>query len=282
MHVYLNSRLVPVAAALVSVFDRGFAYGDALFETCKIARGRPVLFAEHFQRLALGMEAASMGSDLDFEGLRNQALSLAQVNSVRDGRLRVQVSRGTPPAPGGPDPGKESSLTLLVTAQSFAYPDEIYRQGVSCLTVPFNRGYFASIKSTNLLGAVLAREAARRGGAREAIYTRRGGRMLEGSYSNIFFIHSGSLYTAPEEENILAGVTRAKLIELAETLGFEARLKAFEFGGLRPRETAAFLTGSVLGVCPVRQIDSILLRRDVNLVPELSSRLAALEEESIQ
>ncbi len=282
MYVYLNSRLVPAQAALVSVFDRGFAYGDALFETGKILSGRPAFFAEHFQRLTLGMEAAGITGALDFEGLKNQALSLAEANSVISGRLRVQVTRGTPPAPGGPDPDQSGSPTLLVTAQSFAYPGEIYRRGICCRTVPFNRGHFASIKSTNLLGSVLAREAARQSGAREAIFTTAAGRMLEGSYSNIFFIRAGTLLTAGEEENILAGVTRAKLLKLAAKLGFETRFEAPSLRELNPQETAAFLTGSVLGVCPVCEIDGTAFDRDTDLVPELSSRLAALEEESIR
>ncbi len=280
--VYLNSRLIPAGAALVSVFDRGYAYGDAIFETCKIMSGRPVFFEEHFRRLALGLEAAGISGDLDCEGLKNQAVSLAEANSVREGRLRIQVSRGTPPAPGGPDPGKESSPTLLVTAQPFAYPEETYLQGISCLTVPFNRGYHASIKSTNLLGAILARKDARRRGAREVVFTGREGAMLEGSYSNIFFIHAGCLVTAGEGENILAGVTRAKLLKLAAKLGFEARFEALKLAALGPQETAAFLTGSVLGICPVRRIDHVALRRDDDLMPELSRRLAGLEEESIR
>jgi branched-subunit amino acid aminotransferase/4-amino-4-deoxychorismate lyase len=158
---------MPAHAAVVSVFDRGFAYGDSLFETVKVKRGRPVFFLEHCQRLIKGMEVADISAALDIQNLKEQAITLARVNSVAEGLLRIQVTRGTPPAPGGPDPDLNLTPTLLVRVDPFAgYPERLYTEGMACRTVPLNRGHFASLKSTNLLATILARAQAHAAGAR--------------------------------------------------------------------------------------------------------------------
>ena len=280
MYVYLNSRMLPAEAALVSVFDRGFAYGDALFETLKLVRGRPVFFREHYRRLTRGMSEAMIEAGIDYDGLLGQALTLADANGVDGGRLRIQVTRGTPPAPAGPDPLPGTEAALLLTAEPFAgYPAEVYAEGISCRTVPYNRGGYAALKTTNLMGTIIARREARAAGAQEAILTSGHGNLLEGSYSNIFFIQGNNLITPPEG-GILAGVTREKVLGMAEAAGFQVRLRAPKLKELSRHTTAPFLTSSLLGVCAVREIDGDGFSRD-GRVDALAARLAALEEVSI-
>ncbi|MBK5226536.1 MAG: aminotransferase class IV, partial [Thermoleophilia bacterium] len=148
MYVYLNGHLVPDKDATVSVFDRGFTYGDSLIETLKILHGQPVFFKDHFNRLCRAMEQAGFEAKLDGGNLRNHAVSLAEANLVADGRLRLQLSRGVPESPGGVDPGGRLTPTLLITAEQFAgYPEEEYQKGALCVTVAANRGRYAAIKS---------------------------------------------------------------------------------------------------------------------------------------
>lgn len=280
--VYLNSRLLPVAAAMVSVFDRGFAYGDALFETMKVSAGCPVFFDDHFQRLNQGMAEAGFSTHLDSQGLASQATSLAEVNGVEGGRLRIMLSRGTPPRPAGLDPGGGLRPTLLVTADPFAgHPPAIYREGVVCRTVRLNRGGYARLKSSGLIASVIARREAHDAGAFEAIFTDGHGRMLEGSVSNIFFHDGETLATAPGTSHILAGVTRQKVLDIAGELDIPVVYKALKVEELDPGAASAFITGSVLGICPVREIDGVLLRLDTGLTGRLSARLGELEQASI-
>jgi branched-chain amino acid aminotransferase len=280
-YVYLNSRMLPAQAAMVPVFDRGFAYGDALFETLKLTRGRPVFFREHYRRLMRGLREAGIETAIDHDGLLGQVLSLAEANQAHSGRLRIQVTRGTPPAPGGPEPLPGTEPVLLVTAEPFAgYPEAVYAEGIACRTVPFNRGRYARLKSTNLMGVILARQEAHAAGAQEAILTSGHGGMLEGSYSNIFFLQGGRLITAAGQ-NILAGVTRDKVLGLAESAGLEVELRAPQLKELSRHTTSPFLTSSVLGLCPVREIDGDGFSRD-GRVAGLAARLAALEEASIE
>lgn len=264
------------------VFDRAFAYGDAIFETLKVLEGQPVFFEDHYQRLREGMERAGITASLDPRGLRNQALSLARANSVSEGRLRILLSRGTPPAPGGVDARKNLAPTLLVTVEPFSgHPPEIYHEGVSCLSVDGNRGRFASIKSTSLMATVLAREEAHRAGAFEALFTGGHGGILEGSISNIFFHDGDGLLTAPDDQPILAGVTRQKVLDIAADMGITVSFEALRLQELDRDATSAFITGSVLGICPVREIDGQGMRMDTAFTGDLSSRLRELERAGI-
>lgn len=283
MQVILNGKLLPAPEAAVSVFDRAFAYGDALFETLKVLDGRPVFFEEHFWRLEQGMEAAAFKSALEFDELRRQCLELAAANAVRKGRLRLQVSRGAPAAarPGGLDPAEALKPTVLVTCEEFyGYPEELYRDGIECITVPFNRGVLAPLKSTSMLPVLLARQRMHAAGAGEAILTASDGRMLEGTFTNIFFIEGGRLVTPPDDEPVLGGVTRGKVIGIAAEMGMPADYRSPFPEELKPGATAAFLTSSLLGICPVKSIDGAGLRLETGTASAISSRLEELERAS--
>ncbi len=281
-YVFMDGHLLPAAAALAPVFDRAFLFGDGIFETMKVRRGRPVFFAEHCRRLQAGMEAAGFPGSLDPGELERQALALAEANGVGEGRLRITLSRGTPPAAAGIDPGDDLQPRLLLTLEPFAgHPPELYRRGVDCITVAGNRGRYAHIKSTGLLATVLARRQAHAAGAFEALFTDGDGRILEGSISNFFCLRDGVLVTAPEEMPILAGVTRAKVLALAAELELPVELAAPDPAGLERERTAAFLTGSVLGICPVRAVDGKKLARDPELIDSLRRRLDQLEQQSV-
>ncbi|MDO8735538.1 MAG: aminotransferase class IV [Thermoleophilia bacterium] len=282
-YVIINGNLVPESAATVSVFDRGFAYGDSLIETLKILSRRPVFFAEHFKRLTQAMGLAAFESVIDKETLMSQVLSLAEANDVSDGRLRIQLSRGTPTVSAGVDPVPELTPTLLLTAESSpGYPEDLYSEGVKCVTVAANRGRYAPLKSGSLLPTIMARREAAMAGAWEALFTSGHGRLLEGSFTNIFFLASGRLLTAGEDEPLLAGVAREKVIGIAEDMGIEVEMKAPKLYELARDEDAAFLTNSLLGVCPVRDIDGMSLRQDTDIVPRLAARLTELEQADIK
>lgn len=276
--VLLNGRLTPAAEARISVFDRGFAYGDSLIETIRLSAGRPIFFPEHFERLQRSAASAGFSLPVGSEELRGQALKLAAANGVSQGRLRVQLSRGVPAGPGGFDPGPDLTPTLLLTAEPFAgYPESWYSEGICCRTVPVNRGRYAYLKSASLLAVVLARQEALAAGAAEAILTSAHGRLLEGAFTNLFFIKDAALITAADTDRILPGVVREKVIGLAAALGLETVYAALRLDDLAGAAPAAFLTSSLLGVCPVRRIDDIDLPVDDERVRRLAAALAELE-----
>ncbi len=281
-YVFLNGRLIPAAKACVPVLDRGFAYGDSLVETLKLTAGWPVFFEEHVARLRQGMESAGMEEAIDPLVLSNEIIVLAKANSAANGRLRIQLTRGTPLQPQGLDPEPGLTPTLLLTAEPFAgYPPELYRDGIKCATVALNRGQLASLKTTNLMATIVARRQAAARGAAEAIFTSGHGRLLEGSMSNIFFIQGDTLLTAPETDPVLPGVVRGKVLELAARSGIQVELRAPKPEELNPVSTSAFLTSSVLGVCPVSEIDTVPLRTHVLMTGQMAEGLEQLERLSL-
>lgn len=284
MFVFLNNQLLPAAAAQVSVFDRGFAYGDSLFETIKMLKGRPVFFEEHCERLRTGLNAAGFPTAPEPGELRLQAVTLAEKSGIERGRLRILITRGTPsgdPVPAGPDPGEDLKPTVLVTVDAFAgMPSESYQNGVPCVTVPANRGRYAFIKSAGLLGSIMAKKEAKAAGAWEAVFTDSEGRLLEGVYSNIFFLAENLLVTAPESDFILPGVVRQKVIEAAPGLGLSIHYHSPKLEEAGLGATSAFLTGSLLGICPVSEINGIKMQPDPGAIGALRECLKAMEEES--
>lgn len=279
--VFLNGRLTAADRAVVPVFDRGFAYGDSLFETVKVLAGRPVFFKEHLQRLAAGMELAGFAGLPDKAGLLSQAVSLAHKNQVELGRLRIQVTRGTPGHPSGPDPGDDIAPTWLMTLEPFTPPPlALYQTGVACATVAASRGRYAALKSTGLLGSILARREAHAGGAWEAIITSGHGRILEGVYTNVFFLAGNLLVTAAEADAVLPGIIRKKVMEMAPDLDLVVEFHALKLAELGLGGTAAFLTSSLLGICAISEIDGIKLQPDPGAISVLEERLRVLEAES--
>lgn len=282
-YVFLNNRLLPDAEARVSVFDRGFAYGDSLFETIKMLHQRPVFFEEHVERLSMGLKAAGFPAAPDPIRLREQALTLAKKNDIPEmGRLRIQVTRGAPPEErrlSGPDPEEDLTITVLVTVEPFAgLPAKYYQNGVPCQTVPANRGRYAFVKSTGLLGSIMARREAKAAEAWEAIFTGGDGRLLEGAYTNIFFLADNLLVTAPESDHILPGVTRQKVIELAPHLGLSVDYRPLTLQEASLGAASAFLTSSLIGVCPVSEVDGIRIQPDPGAIEALNERLQEMEK----
>ena len=285
--LYLNGRMLSADEAKVSVFDRGFAYGDALFETLKVLGGKPVFMREHYGRLITGLKDAGFGAIPDIKELTRQATGLAEKNGVVSGRLRLLVTRGTPTGamesgPDGPDPKEGLEPTVLMTIEVFTgFPPEIYESGVAVQTVGANRGRYAFLKSSGLMAMIKAREAARDAGASEAILTTGHGRVLEGAYSNIFFIAGRNLVTAPVSDPILPGVTRQKVIDIATELGLAVEEQALKLEGPGLGEYAAFLTSSLLGICPVSTFDGTGIKLDIETCHRLAEELAVLERQDI-
>jgi branched-subunit amino acid aminotransferase/4-amino-4-deoxychorismate lyase len=280
--VSLNGRLVPVSEAMVPVFDRGFAYGDALIETMKLVDGRPVFFAEHYNRLARGMEEAGMKPQPLESELWRQCAELVEANGVAGGRLRLQVTRGAAPPAEGPEPGNGHELTLLITAlESGGYPGRFYREGMACATVPANRGAWASLKTSSLMTTVLARRMATAAGADEALFTSSHGILLEGAYTNIFFLADDVCTTTPASENILPGITRDKVIGILGEIGMQVKEQATKLEDLGTGVSAVFLTGSMLGFCPVKSIDAISFDPDRQLTDRVNELLRQQELESV-
>jgi len=250
---WIDGRLVAADRAAVSVFDRGFLYGDAVFETVRAYDGRLFLWPAHERRLAASLRA--FGIPRPRCDLRRAALDVVRARGVRDAAVRVTVTRGRGE---GLVPPTGLVPTVVVAAREVPADLAVLRaQGAHAVLLPFGHGSGSVTdghKTTAYLGAVLGktRAAARR--ALEGIYVERDGTASEGTTSNLFVVRRGVVWTPPLGEGCLPGVTRSVVLRLAARDGVEVRE-----GTLRARSLHAadelFLTASTLEVMPVVRLD---------------------------
>jgi D-alanine transaminase len=247
-----NGATMPLEEVKVSALDRGFLFGDAVYEVLRVYRGRPWLLAEHWQRLARSLEAIRIrGVDLD--RLKERMFATIVAGSFQEALVYLHITRGV--APRRHAFPADAVPTELLFVQEF--PDgyaELRTSGAKVVTQPDLRWKRCDIKSTNLLGNVLAIQAAAEAQCIEALLYLPDETFTEATHSSFFWVQGGVLQTTANSPGILPGITRAFLVELAKKVGVR-----FQDGVLRRNELAKlselFLTGTGSEVVPVVSID---------------------------
>ncbi len=255
MIVYLNGQFLPKEEAKISVDDRGFLFGDGVYEVTRCVRGD--LFEEdrHWRRLQSGLrDLAIPAASIDRSQIRKIYERLLDDNGLADADATVylQITRGAAPrAHAFPSPPVPP--TVYAFANPFTIPTELRRNGVKAITYPDIRWSRCDIKTVNLLTNVLAKQRATEAGAWEAVLVR-GSAITEGSLTSVFGVIDGELRTYPRSNYILPGVTREVVLELARELGIatrEAPIFVEEIGRLEE----LFLTGTTTDVQPIVELD---------------------------
>ena len=253
MQVYLDGEFVPEGEARVSVNDRGFLFGDGVYEVIRVYGGRPYLLDPHMDRLRRGLRALRIDFD-DLDAVEKAAGRLLEANAVDGhGTIYIQVTRGTAPRRHAfPDPG--TPPTVYVAARPLTpHPESYWLDGVDAITVPDNRWGRCDIKSIALLPNVLANQAAHAADVFEALFVR-DGIVIEGSHSNLWGVYRNRLVTYPASNYILPGITRARVFELADELGIDAREGLLHFHELHDIDEL-FLSGTTTEIMPVVRVD---------------------------
>ena len=261
MLVFLNGRMVAEKEAMVSVFDRCFLYGDGLFETLLVRRGRPLFWREHFERLGRGAQFLGLRLSLAAADLEESALELIRENGFSDAFLRITLSRGV--GPRGYSPRGAETPTLVMTlhpapAMDLGSPPQ-WHLITSSIRLPAGET-LALFKTCNKLPQIRARAEADAAGADEALLRNTDGYVAEAAGSNLFWIQGGAVCTPPLDSGVLAGVTRAVVVELCHLSGIpsrEARILPQDL----PRTEAVFLSLSTLGVVEALTLDGRSLGR---------------------
>lgn len=250
--VYLGGEIVPRDRAAVSIDDRGFLFGDAVYEVVRAVRGRFIEPERHLRRLARSLREVGLPAPaLDLLGV---ATDLIRRNDLggREATVYAQVSRGAAPRqhafpPGGTPP------TVLVTAMPFTPRTDLIAGGVAVITLPDVRWSRCDIKSVNLLPNVLAAQRAAEADAFEAILVR-DGVVTEATRSNVLAVVGGVVRTHPTGPLILPGVTREVVLELASGAGIPVREEELGAEELFAAEEV-LLTGTTADVTPVVTVD---------------------------
>lgn len=255
MRVYLNGQYIDKADAKVSVDDRGFVFGDGVYELTRAVRGKLVSEEGHWARLARGMRELRIGGPehLTQGGLREISERLIEENGLGDGDafVYVQVTRGV--APRAHLFPENASPTVYVSVSPFSSPVELRRGGVAAVTLPDIRWARCDLKTVNLLPNVVAKQQAKDLGGWEAVLIRDGA-ITEGSSTNVFGVIDGEIRTYPKCNYILPGVTRDVVIGLARELGHTVNESPI-FASEIDRLEELFLTGTTTEVQPITKLD---------------------------
>lgn len=254
MIVFLNGEFVDHGDARVSVDDRAFLFADGVYEVVRIVDGRPFMFDAHVERLRAGLAALRIAAPA-IDELPDITRRLLDSNDLDagDATLYVQVSRGSA-ARKHAFPPAHTPATIFAAARPMApHPPAFFERGVDAITVPDTRWSRCDIKSVSLLPNVLANQRAKESGAFEALFVRDGA-LIEGSHANLFAVVDGQLRTYPACNYILAGITRAVVLDIAKTQGIPCR-EAPVFSEQVPDLAELFLSGTTTDVMPITRLD---------------------------
>jgi branched-chain amino acid aminotransferase len=257
IRVHIGGKVCLPEDAKISVFDRGFLYGDSVYETIGTAYGRLFAAKEHLERL----ERSAMRIGLRVPPRADVERAIAETIAAAgnsETRVRVMLTRGSGKMDLDPASVDDTQLVVIVYPLGAPTP-EMYAQGVSVAIVSITRNSPSAIdpavKSGNYLNNVLALgEARRRSGAYEALLCGADGSVAEGATSNVFAVVGGQVRTPPLDVGILDGITRAKVLELCRGKGIELVETRLSPADLRAADEA-FITSATRGVLPVTRID---------------------------
>lgn len=262
--VYLNGDFVDEDEAVVPVGDRGFLYGDGLFETMRAYGGRVFRIAEHFKRL--GNSARLFHIPLresadELEGIVHELLGL---NDLAEAYVRLTLTRGIHGGNLWLDTGE--NITLLINTREYhGYPSELYTRGMKLVvgdTVRHTKSVIGRHKTLNYLENLIARDGAKTMGFDDAVFLNENGYVTECTGENIFFVRAGEVGTPSAELNLLPGITRGVVMELARWSGrkvLERKWKLKEF----QQADEVFVTNSLMEVMPVSEMAGVQIGHDI-------------------
>jgi D-alanine transaminase len=254
--VYVNGAYKRYGEAAIHVEDRGFQFADAVYEVIEVLGGRLVDATRHLARLERSLRELAISPPMQDKALLHIIGEVIRRNRVRDGIVYVQVTRGAGPREFAlPGPDVLPTLVVFARAQPRGRANQLAETGIVVKTVPDNRWDRCNIKTVMLLPAILAKDAARRAGAREAWFVDSSGAVTEGASSNAWIVTAkGALVTRPLGKEILPGITRATVMDVAKAEGLRVEERAFTRDeALRASE--AFITSATNIVMPVVTID---------------------------
>ncbi|HKW28334.1 MAG TPA: aminotransferase class IV [Verrucomicrobiae bacterium] len=249
MTIFLNGRFVPEAEAVIPVNDRGFMYGDGLFETVRVVNGRPFRLAQHLERMTRGADYLKIKPPFAPKELQEFAEQLIEQNQLSEAILRVTLTRG--PGERGYTPKAEGRPTMVMVLHAAPLSDNPVHW--SLVTSSFRvlaADPLSSFKTLNKLTHVMARAEAAEKGADEALLINTNGEVAEATSGNVFWVYNDKICTIPTGRGVLPGITRAVVLEICQALGLPTNKRVVKPEALKNSE-GIFITQSAFGIVPV-------------------------------
>lgn len=249
----LNGEILPATEARVPIWDRGFLFGDSIYEVFRLYDGRLWLEDAHFARLRRSL--AEMGfQGIDFDRLKTRIDQTVAASAIREATVYIQITRGVAPRLHAfPNPPVPPTELIVVRPYDDSQTAVLRQTGVPAITQPDLRWKRCDVKSTNLLANVLANEQAHRHGAYEAILVH-DGVVTEATHSSLLWVRDGQLQATPEGPEILPGTTRQGLPAIARNAGIPIVETSITLHDLMKADEV-MLTGTTIEVLPVVSID---------------------------
>ncbi|MGA2280272.1 MAG: branched-chain-amino-acid transaminase [Verrucomicrobiota bacterium] len=257
MKIFIDGKYYDERAAKISVFDHGLLYGDGIFEGIRAYHGRVFKLKEHIDRLFYSAKAILLQIPMSPAQVARAVLEACRKNKIRDGYVRLVVTRGLGTLGLNPKSCKRPSV-IIIADKIQLYPPALYQRGLDIITVPTTRNLHSAlnpaIKSLNYLNNILAKIEANNGGCEEAVMLNAEGFVAECTGDNLFIVKNGALFTPPLSAGALYGITRQTVIELAGESGLkvsEPNLTRYDLFNA----DECFLTGTGAEIVPVVKID---------------------------
>ncbi|MCU0787728.1 MAG: branched-chain-amino-acid transaminase [Verrucomicrobia bacterium] len=257
MKVFIDGKFYSQRDAKVSVFDHGLLYGDGIFEGIRAYNGRVFKLDEHIERLFCSAKALLLKVPMSRRALNRAVVETCRVNHVRDGYIRLVITRGVGTLGLNPNRCKKPSV-IIIAGKIQLYPQSFYAKGMDIITVPTVRNLHSAvnpaIKSLNYLNNILAKIEANNAGCEEAVMLNSEGYVAECTGDNLFIMKAGQLLTPPLYAGALYGITRSTVMDLAREIGvpaLETTLTRYDLFNA----DECFLTGTGAEVVPVVRID---------------------------
>ena len=257
MKVYIDGKYYDEKNAKISVFDHGLLYGDGIFEGIRAYHGRVFKLKEHIDRLFYSAKALLLEIPVTHAEIMKAVVDTCRRNKLRDGYIRLVVTRGVGTLGLNPNRCKRPSV-IVIADKIQLYPPEMYEKGMAIVTVPTTRNHHnavnPAIKSLNYLNNILAKIEANIAGVEEAIMLNTNGYVAECTGDNIFILKGGQMYTPPLSAGALYGITRGVVMDLAREAGIpvsEPDLTRYDLFNA----DECFLTGTGAELIPVTKID---------------------------
>jgi D-alanine transaminase len=253
---YVNGRYLPSHAATINIEDRGYQFADGVYEVCEVRGGRLVDERRHMERLRRSLDELRIPVPMSLAAFGMVLRETVRRNRVNNGIVYLQITRGVARRDHAfPEPATRPAVVVTARELDFAKNEQIAADGIAVITVPDNRWGRVDIKSISLLPNVLAKQAAREQGAREAWFVTGEGVVTEGSSTNAWIVNSqGKVVTRPADHGILRGITRSVLFDVIRAHGLALEQRAFTVAEAKTAREA-FVTSASQIVMPVVRID---------------------------
>ena len=254
--VYLNGRFLPLAEAGVSPLDRGFLYGDGVYEVIPVYSRRPFRIDEHLRRLQATLDGIRLANPLAVDGWKTVVSRLVEAAPWEDQSVYLQVTRGADDKRDHAFPPATVPPTVFAFASPLVTPSaEVRARGVGAITVPDLRWARCDLKVVSLLANVLARQQAVEAGCAEALLIR-DGQVKEGAASNVFVVRDGVLLAPPKTQLMLPGITYDVILELAEGHGQPLEIREIAEAELRAADEV-WMTSSTKEILAITTLDGL-------------------------